>query len=114
MLSQLSREGGHTGGTERAHAAAARTALVFTAAGIGFLALAAIWLGTCTGSTIDPLACGAPQRALLAVGAPAILAIGGLYAAARSTRARADQIPWLLTAAWLLVLTVLTALPHLP
>ncbi|MEZ0342919.1 hypothetical protein ACAG25_23420 [Mycobacterium sp. pV006] len=114
MLPQLSREGSHTRGTERTSAAAARTALVFTAAGIGFLALAAIWLGTCTGSTIDPLACGAPQRALLGVGAPAILAIGGIYAGARSSRAEADQMPWLVAAGWLLVLTVLTAIPHLP
>ncbi|WP_234815326.1 hypothetical protein [Mycolicibacterium duvalii] len=86
----------------------------FTAAGIGFFVLAAVWMGTCTGSTVDPLACGAPQRALLAVGAPAILLIGGLYAWARSMRARRDHIAWVVSAAWLLALMVLTAAPNLP
>ncbi|MGE2836607.1 hypothetical protein [Mycobacterium sp. SMC-4] len=105
-----SRDGTHP--AESAHVSAARAAFGFTAAGIGFLAIAAIWLGTCTGSTIDPLACGAPQRALLAVGAPAILAAGGIYAGARSLRTR--DTAWTLTTAWLLVLTVLAAIPNLP
>ncbi|MGE2728607.1 hypothetical protein ACQI4F_03945 [Mycolicibacterium vaccae] len=114
MLSLLSREGAQTGGAPRPYAPPVRTALVFTVAGIGFLALASVWLGTCTGSTVDPLACGAPQRAMLAVGAPAILAAGGIYAWARSVRARRHQLAWLASAAWLLVLTVLTAAPNLP
>lgn len=100
--------------TRARRSGASRVAVVFTAAGIGFFVLAAMWMGTCTGSTVEPVACGAPQRALLAVGAPAILLVGALYAWARSVRARSDHYAWVVTAAWLLALMLLTALPSLP
>lgn len=88
---------------------AVRTGAGFAAAGLVFLLTATIWVGTCTGSTADAIACGAPQRAALALGAPAILLAGGVWSLARGLRARRDQSVWLATGALLLVLTVVCA-----
>ena len=56
------------------------SALVVAVLGIAFLVTAAVWVSTCSGATADTVACGVPQRTLLAVGAPVILLIGGLRA----------------------------------
>ena len=53
-------------------------------AGVAFLVVAAVWVSTCDGATADTVACGAPQRTLLALGAPAILMFGGLRAFVRT------------------------------
>jgi hypothetical protein len=67
--------------------AAIRFALVTTVAGVAFLVVAALWVGGCDQpSAVDTTACGAPERTLLAVGAPAILAGGGLWAFVRTYR----------------------------
>ena len=86
-------------------AEAARAGLGFAAAGLTFFVLAGLWLGTCTGATADPLACGEPQRAALAMGAPVILVIGGLWSLARLMRGRRDEPAWWawLGASWLLL-----------
>ncbi len=96
---------------------AVRTALGFAAAGLLFLLTASLWMSTCTGSTIDALACGVPQRAGAAVGAPLILLVGGAVSLLRATRVERDTPVWWAWqgAGWMLIaLTVITALPALP
>ncbi|HEY5841652.1 MAG TPA: hypothetical protein VIU87_09315, partial [Mycobacterium sp.] len=93
--------------------AAVRTGAGFAAAGLVFLLTAAVWVGTCTGSTADAVACGAPQRAALALGAPAILLAGGVWSLARSFRVRRREMAgWVgLGTGWLLLaLMVLSAM----
>jgi hypothetical protein len=63
-------------------------------AGVAFLVVAAVWVSTCDGATADTVACGAPQRTLLAIGAPVILLIGGLRAFVRTYQAWRKQETW--------------------
>ena len=58
--------------------AAIRFAVLAAAAGVGFVVLAALWVSTCPGTGVDTVACGAPQRTMLAFGGPLILFAGGL------------------------------------
>lgn len=99
---------------------AVRTGVGFAAAGFLFLVTAAIWISTCSGATVDAMACGAPQRALLALGAPAIFAMGAVWSLTRILRVRREQTAWW---AWLgtgsvlialVVLSVVLSLPSLP
>jgi hypothetical protein len=88
---------------------AVRFGLGVVAAGAVFLLTAAVWVGTCSGATADSLACGAPQRTLLALGAPAILFAGGLWAFVRTSqnRARPDaSLAWQAAGWVLMTLTV--------
>ena len=62
---------------------AVRFALLVTVLGVAFFVVAAVWVRTCDG-TVDTVACGVPQRAVLAFGAPVILLIGGLRAFLRT------------------------------
>ncbi|MEH3138939.1 MAG: hypothetical protein PGN37_01915 [Mycobacterium kyogaense] len=96
---------------------AVRTALGFAAVGLLFLVTSSLWMGTCTGSTIDGLACGVPQRAGAAVGAPLILLVGGAVSLLRGAKMQRETPAWWAwqSAGWLLIaLTVITALPALP
>lgn len=63
---------------------AVRFCVAVVVAAAAFLVVAALWLGTCHGATADPLACGAPQRTVLALGAPVILLAGGVRAHLRA------------------------------
>ena len=63
---------------------AVRFGLLMAVLGVAFLVVAAVWVSTCDGATADTVACGAPQRTLLALGAPVILLIGGLRAFVRT------------------------------
>ncbi|WP_123025525.1 hypothetical protein [Mycolicibacterium stellerae] len=74
-----------------------------------FLAVAAVWAGTCGGSTFDAVACGAPQLTLFAIGAPLILLGGGLWAFLRTFQARRqDAVAWPWHAAgWVLMAVML-------
>ncbi|MGH3561097.1 MAG: hypothetical protein ACRDTN_04655 [Mycobacterium sp.] len=75
--------------------AAIRFAVVAAAGGVAFLVLAALWVSTCGGATaVDTAACGAPQRMLLALGAPAILFCGGLWAFVRTYRVWRNHGTW--------------------
>jgi hypothetical protein len=93
---------------------AVRFGAVIAVAGAAFLVFAALWVSTCHGATADTLACGAPQRTLLAVGAPAILLIGGLWAFVRTYQTRRNRetrwawqgAGWFLFTLMLLALTV--------
>ena len=84
---------------------------VAVAAGV-FLAVAAVWVSTCGGSTFDMAACGAPQRTLLALGAPLILLAGGLRAFVRTyqvLRRHGIWWPWQ-GAGWFLMAAMLLVL----
>jgi hypothetical protein len=66
--------------------AAIRFAALATVAGLGFLVMAALWVSTCPGVSVDTVACGAPQRTMLAFGGPLILLAAGLRAFLRTYR----------------------------
>ncbi|MEW5811330.1 MAG: hypothetical protein AB1925_17970 [Actinomycetota bacterium] len=96
---------------------ALRTGLGFAVAGLLFFLTASLWMSTCTGSTVDALACGAPQRAGAAVGAPLILLVGAAASLLRSVRTPRETPAWWAWqgAGWtLIVLTVITAVVALP
>ncbi|MDZ4266242.1 MAG: hypothetical protein U1D00_11190 [Mycobacterium sp.] len=96
---------------------AVRAGAGWAAAGLVFLLTAAVWVSTCTGSTADAIACGAPQRAALALGAPAILLAGGVWSLARTYRIPRDLTAWwawLATGSLLLALMVLSAVVSVP
>jgi hypothetical protein len=66
--------------------AAIRFAVLAAVAGVGFTVLAALWVSTCPGTGADTVACGPPQRTLLAFGGPLILFAGGLWSFVRTYR----------------------------
>jgi hypothetical protein len=75
--------------------AAIRFAVLAAAAGVGFVIMAALWVSTCGGMSVDTAACGPPQRTLLALGGPLILLAGGLWAFLRTYRVwRAEGTWW--------------------
>jgi uncharacterized membrane protein len=98
--------------------AAARFVAVFGVLGVGFLVVAAFWVNTC-GGTVDTVACGAPERTLLALGAPVILLVGGVWAFVRTYRAWRNEETWWAWqgAGWFLLTSMLfvlvTSLPPL-
>lgn len=84
----------------------------FVVAAVAFLAVAAVWVGTCGGSTFDTVACGAPQLTLFALGAPLILLGGGLWAFLRTYQAwrqHGSSSPWH-AAGWVLMAAMLLVL----
>lgn len=101
-------------------------ALRFTAgvavAAVVFLVFATLWVSTCAGATFDTAACGAPQRTLLALGAPLILLAGGVRAFVRTYQVWRDNgnswpwqgAGWFLMAAMLLVLAKSVPLIAMP
>ncbi|MCG7592826.1 hypothetical protein ACXYX3_06340 [Mycobacterium sp. C3-094] len=89
---------------------AVRTGLGFAAAGLLFLLTASLWMSTCTGSTIDAVACGAPQQAGAVVGAPLILLVGGAVALLRGARVQRETPAWWAwqVAGWTLIVLMAT------
>ena len=88
--------------------AAVRFGLVVGVLGVAFLVVAAVWVSTCDGATADTVACGAPQRALLSLGAPLILLIGGLRAFVRTYQTwRRREIWWAWQGAGWFLLTLM-------
>ena len=79
----------HVGGRKLASpAGAARFTVAVAVAALAFLVMAALWVGTCSGSVdVDTVACGVPQRTFLGVGAPLILLGGAVYAFVSTYRA---------------------------
>ncbi|WP_375483234.1 hypothetical protein [uncultured Mycobacterium sp.] len=93
--------------------AAVRFAVLAAAAGVGFLIVAALWVSTCNGQmALDTVACGAPQRALLAFGAPAILLAEGGWAFLRTYRVWRVRGTWWAWqgAGWFLLMLMLLTL----
>jgi hypothetical protein len=74
--------------------AAIRFAVVAAAFGVGFLIMAAAWVSTCGGTVVDTVACGPPERTLLAFGGPVILLMAGLWAFLRTYRVWRDEGTW--------------------
>lgn len=91
---------------------AVRFGLGTAVAGVGFLVLAALLVGSCHGAIADSAACGPPQRLTLAFGAPLILLTGGLYAFVRTYRAWKLRHTWWAWqgAGWFLMLLMLLTL----
>jgi hypothetical protein len=73
---------------------AVRFGLVVAVLAVAFLVTAASWVSTCDGATVDTAACGVVQRAFLAIGAPAILLIGGLWAFVRTYQTWRNHETW--------------------
>ncbi|OBA63468.1 hypothetical protein A5647_04780 [Mycobacterium sp. 1100029.7] len=86
--------GDRLGQTDGEVRAAIRFAIVATALAVGFIVMAALWVSTCPGSGVDTVACGAPQRILLAFGGPAILLLAGLWAFLQTYRVYRDDGIW--------------------
>jgi len=113
MQTQRDRSGGDRLGREDSEVhAAIRFAVLAAVAGLAFVVVAAVWVSTCTGAmAIDTVACGAPQRTILAFGAPVILLAAGCRAFVRTYRIWRDCGTWWAWqgAGWfLLVLMLLT------
>jgi hypothetical protein len=72
----------------------ARATMVVALLGGAFLAVAAVWVSTCGGSVADALSCGAPQRTLLALGAPVILLLGAVRSFVRAFHHRRRTETW--------------------
>jgi hypothetical protein len=102
-------------GTERSAdvvRAAVRLTVGIGAAALIFLVLANVWMGTCTGSTADGLACGTTSRSVLTAGAPLLLLLGAVVAARRGQRAHdsdGEASPWMIASLTLAVLTLFVA-----
>ncbi len=86
--------GDHLGHEDRDVHAAIRFAVMAACAGIGFVILAALWVSTCPGTSVDTAACGAPERTLLAFGGPVILLAAGLWAFLRTYRVWKAEGTW--------------------
>ena len=73
--------------------AAVRYSLIVIIAGVGFLIIAAVWVSTC-GTDAETVACGRPERFLLAVIGAAILGLGGIGAFVRTYRIWRREGTW--------------------
>jgi hypothetical protein len=105
MQTQRHRSGGDRLGREDSE--------VHAAIRFAVLAAAAVWASTCTGAmAIDTVACGAPQRTILAFGAPAILLVAGCRAFVRTYRIWRDCGTWWAWqgAGWFLLILMLLTL----
>jgi hypothetical protein len=95
MQNVSQRSGGDRLGQEDGEVRAAiRFAVVAAIAGVGFVIMAAAWVSTCNGLTTDTVACGPPERMMLAFGGPLILLLGGLWAFLRTYRVWRDEGTW--------------------
>jgi hypothetical protein len=86
--------GDHLGQEDSEVHAAIRFALLAAGAGVGFVVLAALWVSTCPGVSVDTVACGPPERTLLGLGGPLILFMGGLWAFVRTYRVWRREGTW--------------------
>jgi hypothetical protein len=114
MQTQRHRSGGDRLGREGSEVhAAIRFAVLAAVAGLAFVVVAAVWASTCTGAmAIDTVACGAPQRTILAFGAPVILLAAGCRAFVRTYRIWRDYGTWWAWqgAGWFLLMLMLVTL----
>jgi hypothetical protein len=114
MQTQRHRSGGdHLGREDSEVHAAIRFAVLAAVAGLAFVVVAAVWASTCTGAmAIDTVACGAPQRTILAFGAPVILLVAGCRAFVRTYRIWRDCGTWWAWqgAGWFLLMLMLLTL----
>jgi hypothetical protein len=92
--------------------AAIRFALLAATAGVGFVVVAALWVSTCRGTSVNTVACGPPERTMLAFGGPLILLGSGLWAFLRTYRVwRCEGVWWgWHGAGWFLLTLMIVAL----
>lgn len=105
--------GDRLGQEDREVHAAIRFAVIAAAAGVGFVIVAALWVSTCNpGAGADTAACGAPERTILAFGAPVILLACGIGAFVRTYRVWRDRGTWWgwQGAGWFLLMVMLLTL----
>jgi hypothetical protein len=89
------RSGGDRLGQEDGEVRAAiRFAVIAAVVGVGFVILAGAWVSTCGGANVDTVACGPPERMMLAFGGPLILLLAGLWAFVRTYRVWRDEGTW--------------------
>lgn len=89
------RSGGDRLGQEdREVHAAIRFAVLCAAGAVGFLLIAAVWVSACPTGGVDTVACGPPQRTLLAFGGPLIALAGGIWAFVRTYRVWKARGTW--------------------
>ena len=91
---------------------AVRFAVLAAAAGIVFVVVAAFLVSGCGQTNVDTVACGRPERILLAFGGPLILLFAGLWAFWRTYRVwRSDGVWWAWHGAgWFLLTLMIVAL----
>jgi hypothetical protein len=95
MQKTRQRSGGDRLGQEDDEVRAAiRFAVIAAVVGVGFVIMAAAWVSTCGGVNADTVACGPPERMLLAFGGPLILLAAGLWAFLRTYRVWRDEGTW--------------------
>jgi hypothetical protein len=95
MQSVHRRAGGDRLGQEDDEVRAAiRFAVIAAVAGVGFVIMAAAWVSTCGGTSVDTVACGPPERTLLAFGGPLILFVAGLWSFLRTYRVWREEGTW--------------------
>ncbi len=95
MQNARQRSGGDRLGQEDGEVRAAiRFAVIAAIVGVGFVIMAAAWVSTCGGVNVDTVACGRPERTLLAFGGPVILLAAGLWAFLRTYRVWRDEGTW--------------------
>lgn len=109
------------GATDRSPHESVREAVKYAAGIAGvFMVMSTLWLSTCVGDTADAVACGVPQRTLLALAAPGILLAAGMWALARPLQTETSREH---TRAWqgaglvlltLMVVALAISLPDLP
>ncbi|QLL08519.1 hypothetical protein [Mycobacterium vicinigordonae] len=86
--------GDHLGRDDGEVHAAIKFAVLATAAGLGFVIVAALWVSTCGGVSVDTVACGRPERTILGLGGPLILLLAGLWSFIRTYRVWREQGVW--------------------
>lgn len=74
--------------------AAVRFTVLATLAAVGFVLIAAVWVSTCPGVSVDMVACGAPQRTMLALGGPLIALTAGIWSFVRTYRVWKARGTW--------------------
>lgn len=112
------------GATDRSPHESVRETVKYAAGAAGiagvFMVMSTLWLSTCVGDTADAVACGVPQRTLLALAAPGILLAAGMWALARPLQTETSREH---TRAWqgaglvlltLMVVALAISLPDLP
>lgn len=86
--------GDRLGQEDRQVQAAIRFTVLASAAGVAFVIMAALWVSTCGPGSIDTVACGPPQRTMLAFGGPLILFAAGIWAFLRTYLVWRDEGTW--------------------